>query len=422
MGTEAKSVYPDTEAVNAAKTAKEKEDAFVNDMNQHFTAMREQIGLGIKSTQEKFAIIHKELCKRRERSNKNEIAFNIATRTQANETNPEVLQRALTIVYDAVAAYVDSLQSADQQIPGGATWRLEDAKTSDGRINAEIFTQKLWEFLKLQRDSIVRTELAFLVECFCQKLVEWTKFTEDQCKSTKERDIDKAEDRFRHLKRASECFPKDDVSIKVLSFVVFAPKASDAENTYKAEMKDRYDSHRYQSVAYSSEARCDYEQGSEPLEEKKRIWYHGHLSALALLLERVRQAESDDPNRGFPVFTQADTYGDSDGDLDGDSSGTDDMDTGDKSESSVSNGCLPVLVEFFEIALFSFHYGGSFDMHTSFSIGVSGNIIDFGSFPEICSHFLSVPLFIVRMNISNVLPGIEKHSGCKPTRDVNTRL
>ncbi|KAL5478453.1 hypothetical protein ACEPAI_2637 [Sanghuangporus weigelae] len=314
--TSAKSVSPDTEAVNAAKTAKEKEDAFVDDMNQHFTAMREQIGLGIKSTQEKFAIIHRELYERRERLNKNEIAFNIATWTQANKTNPEVLQRALTIVYNAVATYVDSLQSADQQIPGGATWRLEDAKTSDGRINAEIFTQKLWEFLELQRDSIVGTELAFLAERFCQKLVEWTKFTEDQRKSTKEMDIDKAEDRFRRLKRASECFPKDDVSIKILSFVVFAPKASGTENNYKAEMKDRYDSHRYRSVAYSSKARCDYEQGSEPLEEKKkRIWYHGHLSVLALLLERVRQAESDDPNRGFPVFTQADTYGDSDDDM-----------------------------------------------------------------------------------------------------------
>ncbi|KAL5486248.1 hypothetical protein ACEPAI_7293 [Sanghuangporus weigelae] len=161
-------------------------------------------------------------------------------------------------------------------------------------------------------------------------------------------DIDKAEDRFRRLKRVSECFPKDDVSIKILSFVVFAPKASGTENNYKTEMKDRYDSHRYRSVAYSSKARCDYEQGSELLEEKKkRIWYHGHLSVLALLLERVRQAESDDPNRGFPVFTQADTYGDSDddsdGDSDGDSSGTDDMDTGDESESSVSNGCPPVV-------------------------------------------------------------------------------
>ncbi|KAL5520678.1 hypothetical protein ACEPAF_2679 [Sanghuangporus sanghuang] len=213
-------------------------------------------------------------------------------RTKADEANPELLKRALTIVYDTVAAYVDSLQSANQQVPGGVDWRLEKAKTSDGCINAEILTQKLREFLKLEHDPIQRIEL-------------------------------------------------------ILSFLVFALETSGSETEHKVvAMKDPHDSYRYRGDAHDFKARYDDEHSNELIEVKMCFQSFSQSSAFAILQDWVRRAKSDDQilddrNRSSLILTQANTDGDSDDGPDG-SDGSDaetsDMYMSDESKSSMSHG------------------------------------------------------------------------------------
>ncbi|OCB91216.1 hypothetical protein A7U60_g1538 [Sanghuangporus baumii] len=338
MVTSAKSVSPDVEAVKKKQEEEEEEEkAFADGMHKCFMSMHEQIGSGVKDTDEKFAALCEELQKQREHLEKDESYLNSVLWTKADEANPELLKRALTIVYDAVTTYVDSLQSMNQQVPGGVDWRLEEAKTSDGHINAEILMQKLWEFLKLEHDPIQRTELAWLSQHFCRKLVNWAKLAEDQLKSTKEcsafkPDIDLADDQFHRLKQALQCFLNNNGSIKILSFLVFAPKTSGSETEHKVvAMKDLHDSHQYRGDAHDFKARCDDEHGNELIEDQ------------------VRQAKSndqilDDRNRSSLILTQANTDGDSDDGSDG-SDGSDaetsNMYVSDKSESSTLHSSSP---------------------------------------------------------------------------------
>ncbi|KAL5525018.1 hypothetical protein ACEPAF_8887 [Sanghuangporus sanghuang] len=178
-------------------------------------------------------------------------------------------------------------------------------------------------------------------------------------------------------------------------------------------MKDPHDSHRYRGDAHDFKVRHDDEHGNELIEVKMRFQSFGQSSAFAILQDRVRRAESDDQilddrNRSSLILTQANTDGDSDDGSDG----------SDGSDAKTSD----MYMSDEKIDLFSFCYGGSFDLHTSFSIGISGNIIDFGSSSARSLFPLPFCTLIYCAHDSNVLLGIEKHGGCKPVRDVNTRL
>ncbi|OCB88513.1 hypothetical protein A7U60_g4328 [Sanghuangporus baumii] len=182
-------------------------------------------------------------------------------------------------------------------------------------------------------------------------------------------------------------------------------------------MKDLHDSHRYRGDAHDFKARCNHEYGNELIKVKMRFQSFGQSSAFAILQDWVRRAESDDQildnrNCSSLILTQANTDGDSD---DGSDAETSDMYMSNESESSTSHGSSPE-VRSLRLGL------DSFDMHTSFSIGISGNIIDFGSSSARSLFPLPFCTLIYCAHDSNVLPGIEKHGGCKPARDVNTRL